>query len=294
MENKLNLDKKTVSKLKTILKALKANNGGQLSEIAPTLNTAGIKPDKASIILKNEGPKDFYFLYKKYHQHKTIEWYPVFQHMDIEFLASMMAHEAKKITQKKKNNDPSYYPFIIAGLERLINYQKAMRIKFPSMIVIFESLFTSFKLSPELAELDFLIGGVPYFPPRTPADRAAMKEIKEYSYGLFNRAIEEEYAIITIVNSPLAMEILQELRNKKETPNAADWLFLAFFHNLKELGDNKVQVSDTDFLDPFIILRENRKEYDRFNDFPFVKKVNIPHHYKITEKYLQSLFDINS
>jgi hypothetical protein len=294
MENKLNLDNKTTSKLKSILKALKANNGGSLSEIAPALNTAGITADKAIAILEKKEPQDFYFLYKKYHQHKTIEWYPVFQHMDIEFLASMMAHEAKKITQKKKTNDPSYYPFIIAGLERLINYQKAMRIKFPSMIVIFDSLFTSFKLSQELAELDFLIGGVPYFPPRTPADRAAMKEIKTYCYGLFDKAIEGGYAIITIDNNPLALEILQELRNKKETPNAADWLFLAFFHNLKELVDNKVQLSDTDYLDPFIILRENRKEYDSFNNFPFVKKVNISHHYKITEKYLQSLFDINN
>jgi hypothetical protein len=40
MENKLNLDTKTTSKLITILKALKANNGGPLSEIAPALNTA--------------------------------------------------------------------------------------------------------------------------------------------------------------------------------------------------------------------------------------------------------------
>jgi hypothetical protein len=214
--------------------------------------------------------------------------------MDIEFLASMMAHEGKRITQNKKYDNALYYPLIIAGMERLINNYKSTLIKFPSMIVIFENLFTSYKLSPELAELDFLIGGVPYFPPRTPKDRAAMKEIKEYCYGLFDRAIDGGYAIITIDNSPLAMEILQELREKKETPNAADWLFLAFFHNLKELVDNKIQVSDTDFLDPFIILRENRKVYDSFNDFPFVKKVEIPHHYKITEKYLQSLCDTNN
>jgi uncharacterized protein (DUF2249 family) len=89
---------------------------------------------------------------------------------------------------------------------------------------------------------------------------------------------------------PLILEVLQELRDKKETPNTADRLILSFFHNLKEFVDNKVQVTDPDYLDLMLILRENKKEYDSFENYSFVKKVNIPHGFQITSVYLKSLF----
>jgi hypothetical protein len=127
----------------------------------------------------------------------------------------MLAHEAIKITQKKKNNDPSYYPFIIAGLERLIYYHKSTFIKFPSMIVIFTSLFTSFKLSPELDELDFNMAGIPYCPPSTPSDIAFLDEMKKFCYEQIYNAINGGYSIILLNNTPLTLEILQELRDKK-------------------------------------------------------------------------------
>jgi hypothetical protein len=134
------------------------------------------------------------------------------------------------------------------------------------------------------------MAGIPYCPPRTPKDREFLERIKKFCYEQIYTAIDEQYPIILLNNSPLTLEVLQELRDKKDTPNAADWLILSVFHNLKELVENKVQVIDTGFLDPMIILRENRKEYDSFENYPFVTKVNIPHGSQITSKYLQSLF----
>jgi hypothetical protein len=53
---------------------------------------------------------------------------------------------------------------------------------FPSMIVIFASLFTHYSLSPELDEEKTAhnMAGIPYFPPRTSRDRECLEEIKKF------------------------------------------------------------------------------------------------------------------
>ena len=159
------------------------------------------------------------------------------------------------------------------------------------MIVIFTSLFTSYKLSPVLDEIDYDMAGIPYFPPRTTKELEILAEMKKLCYEHINTALDDDYLIIVLDNNPLALEVLTELRNKKDKPNASDWLFLSFFHDLDVLKNNKVQVTDTEFLNPQIILRENQKEYNSFENYPFIKKVNIPHDFQITAEYLQTLFD---
>jgi hypothetical protein len=104
---------------------------------------------------EKQEPSDFFCIFKYYYQHKTIEWYPVCRSLNIELLVSLLTHEANKITEKGNIYNSSYYPFFIAGLERLINYHISTFINFPSIIVIFTSLFTSFKLSSVLDELDY-------------------------------------------------------------------------------------------------------------------------------------------
>ena len=290
MKSKENLDKGTIQKLQSFLADLKAVNGVPLLQIAAVLQSAGISFDKAISAKKKNEPQDFFLLFNKYLTRPTIEWYPVCRGIEIDLLASVLSHKAKQLAHSKAKHNPAYYPFFIAGLERLINYHKSLSVNFPSTIVIFTSLFTSFKLSPVLQELEYNMAGIPYCPPRTPTDREALERIKKFCYEQIYRAIDEVYSIILLNNTPLTLEVLEELRNKPDKPNASDWLILSFFHDLDVLVDNKVPVTDTEFLDPLIILRENRKEYDSFENYPFVQKVNIPHGFQITAEYLQTLF----
>ena len=290
MKNKLNLDEDTIQKLQSLLADLKSDSGDPLPEIAAVLHDAGITWDKAITAREKNEPEDFFCIFKDYHQKPTIEWDPVCRSLDIELLASVLAHEARKVTHWDEHYNSSYYPFFIAGIERLINNHKSTYIKFPSKIVFFTSLFTSFELSPILDELDFNMAGIPYCPPRTSVDREFLEKIKKFCYEQIYRAIDEDYSIILLNNTPLTLEVLQELHDKKDTPNASDWLILSFFHDLDVLANNKVPVTDTEFLDPMLILRENQKEYDSFENYPFVQKVSIPHGFQITTEYLQALF----
>ena len=288
MKTKLNLDDDKIKKISSLIENLKADNGDPLPEIASILHSAGISWDKAIAAREKREPEDFFCIFKEYYRRPTIEWYPVCRNLDIEMFASLLAHEASIVTDGAKQYNSSYYPFFIAGLERLINYHKSTFINFPSMVVIFTSLFTSYKLSPILDELDYNMAGIPYCPPRTPRDREFLEEMKKLCYEHIYTAIDEDYSIVLLNNTPLTLEVLKELRDKKDTPNASDWLILSFFHDLDVLVDNKV--TDTEFLDPLIILRENRKEYDSFENYPFVQKINIPHGFIITSDYLQTLF----
>ena len=250
----------------------------------------GISWDKAIAAREKREPEDFFCIFKDYYKNPKIELYPVCCNLDIELLASLLAHEARKVTHGDEYYNSSYYPFSIAGVERLINYHKATYISFPSMIVIFTSLFTSFKLSPILDEMDYNMTGIPYCPPRTPKDREFLGKMKNLCYEHIYTALDEGYSIIVLDNTPLTLEVLEEMRNKIDKPNASDWLILSFFHDFDVLVDNKVPVTDSEFLDPKLILRENQKEYDSFENYPFIKRVNIPHGFQITAEYLQTLF----
>jgi len=123
MKTQLNLDEYTITKLSSLLEALKSDNGDPLPEIASALNDAGITFDMSISAREKNEPEDFFCIFKDYHQRPTIEWYPVCCNLDIELLASLLAHEARKVTHWDEHYNSSYYPFFIAGLERLINYQ---------------------------------------------------------------------------------------------------------------------------------------------------------------------------
>jgi hypothetical protein len=75
----------------------------------------------------------------------------------------------------------------------------------------------------------------------------------------------------------LTLQVLDELRNKKDRPNAANWLILSFFHSDKTIEDNKVKVSDTEYLDPRIILNVKATDMGSLSSYPFIKNVIIPY-----------------
>ena len=77
MKTQLNLNEKTITKLSTLLEALKADKGDPLPEVASVLHDAGISFDKAISARKKNEPQDFFLLFNKYLTRPTIEWYPV-------------------------------------------------------------------------------------------------------------------------------------------------------------------------------------------------------------------------
>jgi hypothetical protein len=60
-----------------------------------------------------------------------------------------------------------------------------------------------FTLSHELDDIVFRMGGIPYFPPLSSKEIEAMKKIKVYAYGKISEAIEQNYSIIIMDNTPL-------------------------------------------------------------------------------------------
>ena len=159
------------------------------------------------------------------------------------------------------------------------------------MIVIFTSLSTTFTLSPELDDVVFNIAGIPYCPPRTTRDREFLEEMKKLCYEKIIEAIETNYSIIIINNSPLTLQFMEELHNKTDYPNASGWLILSFFHEDTELIENKIKVTDTEYLNSQIILDVKTKDIDSLSNYPFIKKINIPHSFQITFEYLKNLFE---
>ena len=159
------------------------------------------------------------------------------------------------------------------------------------MIIIFTSLSATFTLSPELDDIVFNIAGIPYCPPRTPRDREFLEQMKKLCYEKIYEAIEENYSIIIINNTPLTLEFIKELHDKTDFPNASDWLILSFFHEDTELIGNGIQVTDTEYLNPQIILDIKTKDIVSLSDYPFIQKVKIPYGFQITSEYLKSLFE---
>jgi hypothetical protein len=87
---------------------------------------------------------------------------------------------------------------------------------------------------------------------------------------------------------------MKELYEKADKPNASNWLILSFFHGDPELIDNKAQVTQTEFLEPQILLGIKSKDIEKLSGYPFIRKVFIPHGFQITSDYLHSLFAENS
>lgn len=168
---------------------------------------------------------------------------------------------------------------------------KLSNVNFPSMVVILTSLSTIFTLSPELDEVIFNISDIPYCPPRTPRDREFLGEMKKLCYDKIYEAIETNYSVIIINNTPLTLQIMKELHYKTDYPNASDWLILSFFHDDTEITDNKIKVTDTEYLNPQVILDIKSKDIESLSDYQFIKMVNIPNDFQITFEYLKNLFE---
>ena len=162
---------------------------------------------------------------------------------------------------------------------------------FPSMVVILTNLATTFTLTPDFENVVFNIDGIPYFPPLGPKELEANEKIKIFFLERLHEAIETDYSIIILNNTPLTLQVLKEFREKTEKPNAADWLILSFFHEDTAHTENEVQVTDTEYLYPQIILDVRNKDIESLKDYPFVKKVFIPYGFQLTFEYLTKLFD---
>ena len=161
---------------------------------------------------------------------------------------------------------------------------------FPSMVVILSSLSTTYTLSPELDDVVFNIDGIPYFPPLSQKEIEANEEIKVFCYERLNEAINENYSIILLNNTPLTLEVLKEFREKPDKPNASDWLIVSFFHDDTDHETNRVQVTNSEYLNPQIILDIKTKDIASLSDFPFIKKLYIPYGFQITLECLKNLY----
>jgi len=160
------------------------------------------------------------------------------------------------------------------------------------MIVILSSLSTSFTFSPEIdSSVLFNIDGIPYCPPRTPSDKKALTGIRKLCHNKLQEAAETGYSIIYINNTPLTLEVLQEIQDVSVFPYASGWLFLSFFHKEEALITNKINLTETDYVDPQILLEEKNKDYERLSAYPFIKRIFIPYGFIITMNYLNSLFE---
>jgi hypothetical protein len=110
---------------------------------------------------------------------------------------------------------------------------------------------------------------------------------KSFCRERINEAISENYSIIIINNTPLTFEVLKEFH---DTPDYSGWLFVSFFHKDKTLVVNKIPVTETEFLEPDILLDIKTKDLNRLPGYPYIKKVSIPYGFQVTGKYLKSLF----
>ena len=164
-------------------------------------------------------------------------------------------------------------------------------VSFPSMIIILSSLSTIYTFSTELKEHIFNIDGIPYCPPNTPGAREFLEEMKNLCYEKINEAVETNYSIIIINSTPLTLEVLKELKNKADSPNASNWLFLSLFHEDKDIMDNKVKATEIEYLDPRIILDVKQKDIKSLSDYPFIKQIIIPHNFQVDFSYLNNLFE---
>ena len=161
---------------------------------------------------------------------------------------------------------------------------------FPSMVVILTSLATTFTLAPDFEDVVFNIDGIPYFPPLGEKEIEANGKIKVFCYEKLYEAIKTGYSIIILNNTPLTLQVLKEFREKPDKPNAADWLIISFFHEDTEHEANKIQVTDTEYLLPQVIIDVKTKEIKSLSDFPFIQKLYIPYDFQLTFEYLTKLF----
>jgi hypothetical protein len=159
------------------------------------------------------------------------------------------------------------------------------------MVVILSSLSTTYTLAPDFEDVVFNIDGIPYFPPLGQKEIEANEEFKSLCYERLYEAINSDYSIILLNNTPLTLQVLKEFREKPDKPNASDWLIVSFFHEDIDHEINRVQVTDTEYLDPQIMLDVKSKNMASLTNYPFIKKIIIPYNFQITSEYLTKLFD---
>ena len=150
------------------------------------------------------------------------------------------------------------------------------------MIVILANVSAAFAFSPELEkEVSFLLD----LPDEIPEDLYEFAETAALYLRRMQEAVISGRPIMFLFSSPLACQMLQELREKPAKPNAADWQIITFFHD------------DASFLNADINIkpesRINIKVHELYKmlEYPFIKKISIPYGYEITHEYLKELVE---
>jgi hypothetical protein len=111
------MNEETISKLESLLEDLKADRGDPLVDITSVLHVAGIKWDKAISAKEERNPKDFFDFFENYSKTSYEDCKIYCDKIDIELLASLLAHEARQLTHWNEYYTPDNYPFFIAGIE---------------------------------------------------------------------------------------------------------------------------------------------------------------------------------
>ena len=150
------------------------------------------------------------------------------------------------------------------------------------MIVILANVSAAFTFSPELEkEVSFLLD-LPY---DIPEDLEEFTKTAALYLSKIEEAVNSGRPIMLLYNTPLACQMLYELREKPAKPNASDWQIISFFHD------------DASFLNADISIepdsRIDIKVYEllKMLEYPFIKKISIPYGYEITHEYLKELVE---
>ena len=148
-------------------------------------------------------------------------------------------------------------------------------------IVILKNLSSTFTFASDLEPDICNLVDLPFIIPREQEEQGKLAGV--YFKHLMSAALSN-FSIILMNYNYILGKTLEALREMPEKPNAADWLFLSFFHSDSELTEaNKVAKAD--------LLGIKFKEIESMLDFPFIKKIEIPYRYQITYQNLWKILE---
>ena len=164
--------------------------------------------------------------------------------------------------------------------EKLTN--EALMESFPiHKIVILINLASFFTFASDLEPDICSLVDLPFIIPREQEEQGKLAGV--YLEHLMLAALSE-YSIILMNYNYLLGKTLETLREMPKKPNAADWLFLSFFHNDSELTEVNTEKKED-------LLGIKIKEIETMLDFPFIKKIEIPYRYQFTYQNLWKILE---
>jgi hypothetical protein len=164
-------------------------------------------------------------------------------------------------------------------LQSLFNVK--LTLNSPKMFVIITNKSSSYFLAPEVRTDVTNLLDLPY---EIPENEEAFLKLAAFYLEQIIKAVNSGRNIILIHGTPLVLEMLKNLHDKKTIPNAAEWVMVSFFHEDEELLNI---VNDTP---PEIRLDKKFEAILELIKYPFINKINIPYYEELTFPYLAELF----